>query len=420
MAQTKQLPQKREEILSRAVHLFNDRGYHDTRLEDIANELGKVKTSISYHFRSKEALYKEAFSLSCAFTAKELDIAAQQNSGLDCILFLVRQRAELHAKALSGLIPPMSLLSNIEVITDMSAPALKVQFEAQVKRVNGFIHKGINDGSVDVRSPAAATFFLMNILHWLPGWLANIPNAKHMSCIDGLCDVMRNGIALDSKRPPGRSILRSQSQEYPDIFDRTVRNQLKRDAFMRTGIRFLNQRGFRKLSLNEVASELGVTRGAFYYYIADKDALIESCFERSCQTIETALETSKRASHNDNLEVIEQTLRVLFEGHITDLNPLMRMNLLSAVEPVKRMTIEAKLKRLGASFSEIIAEAMLEKSARAIDVDAFENLLMGSILSASQWRLAATPLQASWKPETEPVAASAAYFQPLFTGFARQ
>lgn len=414
----KQASKKRNQILSQAVQLFNDSGYHDTRLEDIANELGKVKTSVSYHFQSKEALLEEALTVSFAFTERELDAAETQATGLESVLHLLRQRATAHTNALAGLTPPVVLFSDIETINDISKNSLKFQFHNQIERVRSFIQRGCNDKSINVHSTEAATFFLMNILHWLPGWLASIPNARHMSAIDGLCDLIRNGIAIDRDRVAERSISHAQPYDYPEIFDRTVRNKIKRDALLRTGTRFLNERGFRNLSLSDVANELGVTRGAFYYYIEDKDALLESSFDRTCETIEKALTTARANNPNDSLEVIEQTLRTLFEGHITDLNPLTRMNLLSSVDPIKRVAIEAKFKRIRASFSEVIAEAMVDNSARTIDLDALENLLMGSIFNASQWRLSVTPLQEAWKPKTEPISASAAYFQPLIVGLA--
>ena len=264
------------------------------------------------------------------------------------------------------------------------------------------------------------TFFLLNILHWLPQWFASIPNAHHHSAVDGVCDLLRNGIILDSNRPAIRAILRPRLEEYPAIFDRSVRNQLKRDAFLRAGIRQLNKVGFRKLSLNALSQELGVTRGAFYYYISDKDDLLERCFDRTCDTIGNALDRAKQDTHLDAIGVMEQTLRSLFEGHITDLDPLLRLNLLGAVSPAKRRAIEARLNKLRASFSEIIANAMVDGSARPIDLDALENLLMGTLFSASRWRLAATPLHNSWKPTIEPVTASAAYFEPLLTGYGRR
>ncbi|GLQ22460.1 hypothetical protein GCM10007853_03340 [Algimonas ampicilliniresistens] len=416
----KQTSRKRAEILARAVELFNADGYHDTRLEDIANEVGKSKTSISYHFRSKDALLEEALSISCAFNTHELDLASEAGTGLERILSLVRRRAETHAAALAGRTPPTPLLSDIEAVSQSSNPEILAKHDAQIERICAFIQSGIDDGSVDVQSPAAATFFLLNLLHWLPRWFASMPNAHHESAMDGLCDLLRNGIVLDPDRRISRTNLRQQLDHYPAIFDRSVRNQLKRDAFLRTGIRFLNRTGFRKLSLNDLAKELGVTRGAFYYYISDKDDLLERCFDRTCDTIENALDRARRDTQLDAITVIEQTLRTLFEGHITDLDPLIRLNLLSSVNSAKRKVIEARLKRLRASFSEIIAIAMLDGSARSIDLDALENLFMGTLFSASQWRLAATPLHQSWNPAVEPVAASAAYFEPLLTGYARK
>lgn len=417
---TKQTPKKRAEILAHAVELFNTDGYHDTRLEDIASKVGKTKTSISYHFRSKDALLDEALSMSCAFTSNELDRASEAENGLECIISLVRARAEMHTSALAGQRPPAILLSDIEAIAQSTAPEMLAKFDAQIERISGFINSGIDDGSVDVKSPAAATFFLLNILHWLPRWFASIPNAHHQNAIDGVCDLLRHGIILDPDRPISRSILRPRMEDYPAIFDRSVRNQLKRDAFLRAGIRLLNKVGFRKLSLNALSQELGVTRGAFYYYISDKDDLLERCFDRTCDTIENALRRATQDDHLDAIDAMEQTLRTLFEGHITDLDPLLRLNLLGSVSPPKRRAIEARLNRLRASFSEIIANAMVDGSARAIDLDALENLLMGTLFSASRWRLAATPLHKSWKPSVEPVTASAAYFEPLLMGYGRK
>jgi len=417
---TKRSPKKRAKILAQAVELFNSDGYHDTRLEDIARKVGKTKTSISYHFQSKDALLDEALTMSHAFNTAELDKAADAENGLERIISLVRSRADMHAAALAGRRPPIVLLSDIEAIAQSTAPEMLTKSNAQIDRISMFIRSGIEDGSVDVKSPAAATFFLLNILHWLPRWFASMPNAHHHYAIDGVCDLLRHGIILDPHRPASRSILRPRAEEYPAIFDRAVRNQLKRDAFLRAGIRLLNKVGFRKLSLNALSKELGVTRGAFYYYISDKDDLLERCFDRTCDTIENALDNAKEDSHLDAIGVMEQTLRSLFEGHITDLDPLLRLNLLGAVSPAKRRAVEARLNKLRASFSEIIANAMVDGSARPIDLDALENLLMGTLFSASRWRLAATPLHKSWKPSIEPVMASAAYFEPLLKGYGRK
>ncbi|PHR91713.1 MAG: hypothetical protein COA69_11025 [Robiginitomaculum sp.] len=411
---------KRDQILSVAASLFDMRGYHDTRLEDIAAELGKGKTSISYHFKSKEALLDVACERSCDYMDAELETAAQATNGLERILAFVRNRAEAHAQALSAQRPPLTLLAEPHDITDVTNPKLSNRIKTQILEIRGFLEAGCEDGSINISSPDASAFLILNILREIPQWLANIPNARHGSAIDGLCDILRNGIAIDKNRQIRRSVLRTQLDTYPAIFDRQVKNQLKRDALMRTGTRYLNRKGYRNLSLSDVAAELGVTRGAFYYYIADKDSLVESCFHRSCDQIEKTLHAAMNASDMNALEQLEHALFAVFEGHITNMDPLIRLNLLNVLGPAQRLGIEVKLRRLATEFSEIIAKAMLEGSARTISLDALESILIGTLFSAGQWRLAATPLNKAWHPSTEPTTAATAYYQPLISGLSSQ
>lgn len=404
---------KREDILKEAVRQFNTNGYHDTRLEDISGALGKTKTSVSYHFKSKEALLEEALSASCDQVEIEFDIARDFNNGLDCVLNLVRRRAQNYANFLAGTAPPPAILLDQNRFTHTVPKALKIRFESQLSLLVDFLRLGQKDGSIAVTSPEASAFFIFNALNCIPGWLTDLPNAKHNSAIDGLCDLIRNGLYLDQKRAPAQSVFRIQQETYPEIFDRAVKNRLKRDAFLRAGTRHLNRAGYRNLSLNDIAADLGVTRGAFYYYIADKEALIEACFERSCDQIEKAFEMSKASPGRDKLEDIEQALSYLFEGHTTGLNPLVKHTLLNALKPEKRAVFEAKIKRLSAYFCEDVASATAEGTARTVDLTAVEHLLMGAIFAADQWRFSAPKAQHSG------AAAAAAYFEPIFKGIAK-
>lgn len=48
--------ERSEQILSTAARLFSERGFHVTRMSDIAGELGMKAGSLYYHFASKEAV----------------------------------------------------------------------------------------------------------------------------------------------------------------------------------------------------------------------------------------------------------------------------------------------------------------------------------------------------------------------------
>jgi AcrR family transcriptional regulator len=409
---------KRDAILAEATQLFNDQGYHDTRLEDIAAKIGTGKTNISYHFKNKETLLEEDYGLACDFSDAEIDVAAKAKNGLERAIAFIRAHFQAHANAMNGQRSALTLLSDFSAFHEPEHSQITARFDKHIHSFKQFLQQGINDGSVEVASVEAATFFVFSVLHWIPRWLEAIPEKNWDTSIDGICDLLRHGLAIDIKRAPAKPLNRANIGDYPAIFDRKTRNKLKRAAFLRTGTRYLNKNGFRSLSLDEIAKELGVTRGAFYYHIADKETLFINCFERTCDLIEESQILAAEGDAIDAVSELEQAIRCLFEGHVTNLDPLLRLNLTHALAPAPRVAIQARLRRLRATYAELIGKGMMDGSIRPIDLEATEHIVFGAIFAASGQRYAATKLYKTWQPIQEPVAASAAYFQPLLTGLA--
>ncbi len=50
---------KRKAALRVAARIFNEKGYHATSLDEIAEEIGVTKTALYYYFKNKEALFLE-------------------------------------------------------------------------------------------------------------------------------------------------------------------------------------------------------------------------------------------------------------------------------------------------------------------------------------------------------------------------
>jgi len=310
---------KRDLILDEAALLFNEQGYHDTRLEDIAMKIGTGKTNISYHFKSKETILGEAYLLAIDFSDAQLELASKAPTGLERALAFIRAHLNTHSKTISGHRPPLTLMNDFSAFQEPERTAMSSRFEKHIQGFKQFLKAGLTDGSVSITSVEASTFFIFNVLHWIPKWLNAIHERRHDEAIDGLIELLRNGLSTDKKRPAAIPLSRSSSGDYPAIFDKETRNRLKKEAFLRTGTRYLNTKGYRNLSLDDIAKDLGVTRGAFYYHIADKESLFIQCFDRSCNLIEEALIRANESEAPDALAELEQAMRWLFENHVTKL-----------------------------------------------------------------------------------------------------
>jgi AcrR family transcriptional regulator len=82
-----------EALLRAAFRVFASRGYHASRLEEVAEEAGLTKGAIYYHFESKEDLLRRAVEHrhEAIFTAVESGLAALRAPASVKIRYVLRQ-----------------------------------------------------------------------------------------------------------------------------------------------------------------------------------------------------------------------------------------------------------------------------------------------------------------------------------------
>jgi AcrR family transcriptional regulator len=92
----------------------------------------------------------------------------------------------------------------------------------------------------------------------------------------------------------------------------------KREAVLRTAVRFFNEYGFHATSLDDVAASLNVTKTTIYHYFANKDEVLFECARRGLEELAEIVgrTADKRGSAADRLrEMLMAYARIMMDDY---------------------------------------------------------------------------------------------------------
>jgi AcrR family transcriptional regulator len=158
---------KRQAVLQTAAQLFNERGFHATSLDDIAQRLHVTKPTLYYYVKSKDEILLE-----CVRSALDL-----MKAGID----EVRQSG---GRALDQLVACMRIYVDI-VMQDFGMCVIRIgedplpePLRKELRHLKaGIDHEfrrliaaGIDEGSLAPCDPKMAAFMLAGALSWVGRW----------------------------------------------------------------------------------------------------------------------------------------------------------------------------------------------------------------------------------------------------------
>ncbi|RYY78040.1 MAG: TetR/AcrR family transcriptional regulator, partial [Comamonadaceae bacterium] len=158
---------KRNAVLQTAAQLFNERGFHATSLDDIAERLNVSKPTLYYYIESKDQILLE-----CVRTALDLmhagigEVRAAGGSAIDQLQACMR--------IYSGIVMQDFGMCVIRIGEDPLPAPLKKELrhlKAGIDReFRHLIEAGIAEGSLAPCEPKMAAFMLAGALSWIGRW----------------------------------------------------------------------------------------------------------------------------------------------------------------------------------------------------------------------------------------------------------
>jgi len=400
---------KFQSILSEAAQLFNWQGSRATTLVDIAGSLKLTKTCVYYYVKTKEDLVYQCYVSSCDMWLQK---ARQANSmdanGVEKIVEMVRGHFDQYVDTLNDKAPHFAMLAEVTSLDPEHAEDIARRWDEIFQLCCDMVDQGMAQGLIEKQDSAIVSSAIFSIIQWFPVWLNRTHAANPQPVIDRVLDVLLNGLAAE----------RHQFAEidFPDLshlaldsFDRDVQNRTKREAFYRVGSIFFNQKGYKGTSLDEIASSLEVTKGAFYYHIKNKEELLYQCFNRTLD-VERLLLAKADSAQGTGVEKLELALRYLFNVQFSEDGPLIRYRALPSLDQQHRKQIlkatSANSEQLGA----YIRQGLEDKTLRNTDSSVAQYMLSGAVEASPDLVYRVTDVDSK--------ALSAAYFNLFVNGLA--
>jgi AcrR family transcriptional regulator len=380
-SKTNQHDQKYKTILSAASELFNVHGTRGTTLSQIADKLKLTKTSLYYYVKTKEELTHQCYLNTCIEMKQIVDQSlSTKGLAIDKLDMLFRLNFECWNDIINGNRGHLAALTEIASLSEEHRIEISEYYRHFVIQVKDLINEGIKDGSMNATSPGKAANAIWGNIFWLPIWLYSIDNTERENAFNQWLSIIKYGLKNTESAFCFEKVTFNEEHMAPTGFDRSEQNRKKQEAFLRVGSNFFNHKGFKGTSLDELAQALGVTKGAFYYHIKNKEDLLIKCLERTFN-IEQSVLVSTNAMDIAGIDKLAFAARQMFSIQLGDSGPLVRYATMWSLPLETRKEMEVTASKVRDLFGEMVQSGINDNSIREVDLFIAENIIAGAVES---------------------------------------
>lgn len=329
---------------------MTERGLKGMTKAIVAEHFGGGPSVLTYYFKTKEDIAAACFIRSIKLYSDIIDSASRHGDLSDRVRHLVDSCAEIYRDTSTG------SLNNIVRFDDMRALRDQKVFDAYIqmfRKLHAILRSG-HPGHLHRSVTIARTHFLLQQLVSMPAWLSKYHPDDYTRAAARMTDILLYGLqARPTAWPP------------PSLPLDVLEDLSPAEPFLQAATRLINEHGYFGASIDKISAELDVTKGAFYYHLDRKDALVEACFTRTINVIRRA----QRAADDLKANGCERLLAAVnwlvfrqFDGG----SPLLRPALSSLPEPLKSDILQ-EYDRNAVHFGSMVSDGIADGSLRPVD-----------------------------------------------------
>jgi AcrR family transcriptional regulator len=188
---------KREAVLRTAVGLFNEKGFHATSLDDVAEALKVTKPTIYHYFSNKDEVLFECVRRGVeSIRDAGIEVEARGGSGMERLKAHMRNYAIVMTNDF-GMCVTRTADHELSKESRNRFRALKRETDITIRRV---VEEGMRDGSIAPGDPRLVTFTLTGALNWIARWYDAKGSMSREEIADGCVATLVNGLAPRGRR----------------------------------------------------------------------------------------------------------------------------------------------------------------------------------------------------------------------------
>lgn len=177
--------------------------------------------------------------------------------------------------------------------------------------------------------------------------------------------------------------IRPSSPWLPFESRRRARDE-KREAVLRAAVQLFLEQGYHRVTLNEVADRLNITKPALYNYFRGKDEILFECWSMGAELVDSVI-TEVNAGGGSGLVKLRKLVHAYAGLMATDFGAsLVRFDLRDLTEQNANVARAAK-RRIDATFRQYIAEGIADGSIRSCDPKLAAFAIAGGLNWIGHW-----------------------------------
>ncbi len=183
---------KDEQILAQAVHIFKQKGYHATSVQDIANAVGLQKGSLYHYISSKEELLYRIFERGTgALTLRLKEILSSDAPPPDKL----RLAIQAHVVALCEQLDTYTVyLAERRTFSGRVQSRIRSEAERHARLLEDILRQGIEHGDWRPVDTKMTTHAILGMCNWMYQWYSPEGRLSPQAIADIFADLVINGL----------------------------------------------------------------------------------------------------------------------------------------------------------------------------------------------------------------------------------